>query len=135
MLHLGYMPKGNEVSTNLKELQENPELFEKIDNVDTGYYEAVMPSIYREEFGLREGDTLGDVLEGGLEFFRQRWEENHRILWENYDICFTRNNSKHRYISFKRDRRRRTVQINDYYIRYDEKTHERYIVDDEENRL
>lgn len=134
MLHLGYMPKENEVSTNLKELQENPDLFEKIDNVDTGYYEAVMPSIYREEFGLREGDTLGDVLEGGLEFFRQRWEENHRILWEKYDICFTRNNSKHRYISFKRDRRR-TVQINEYYIRYDEKTHERYIVDDEENRL
>lgn len=134
MLHLGYMPKGDEVSTNLIELQNNPELFEKIDNVDTGYYEAIMPSIYREEFGLREGDTLGDVLEGGLEFFRQRWEENHRILWENYDICFTRNNSKHRYISFKRDRRRK-VQINDYYIRYDEKTHERYIVDDEENRL
>jgi hypothetical protein len=49
-------------------------------------------------------------------------------------MCFTRNNNKHRYIQFDRDRRRKTL-INEAYVRIDPKTQEKYIVDDEENRL
>lgn len=134
LLDMGYMPTAKNFTFDENTILEGNSQFEKINSIDTGAYEAVLPAIYKEEFGLREGDSLYDVLKGGVQYFRERWEENHQISAIQHDMCFTRNNNKHRYIQFDRDRIRKTL-INEAYTRIDPKTQEKYIVDDEENRL
>jgi hypothetical protein len=63
---MGYMPTAKNFTFDENTILEGNSQFEKINSIDTGAYEAVLPAIFKEEFGLREGDSLYDVLKGGV---------------------------------------------------------------------
>lgn len=134
LLYMGYMPITEELPEDFIDLDKS-DLVVKIESVDTGSYEAVLPSIFKEEFGIEEGDSLYDILNQGIDYFRNKWNKNHRTALVDHDLCFTRNNSKHTYVKFTLDKRRRRYPIDNYYIRINEKKGEKYVVDEEDNIL
>lgn len=96
---LNFLDQGIEIT--LDELGN--EVRQDITDLDVGSYEAILPKIYKTQFGLKEGDSLYDILQEGPNFFQRRWEENHIITKGDYDLCFTRNNGEHSYITFDKN--------------------------------
>lgn len=69
-------------------------------------FEAILPRIYATQFGLRQGDSIKDVLSNSY-FFYDRMLENY--IGEKapdarmYDLCFRRNDGEHVYVLYSQD--------------------------------
>lgn len=72
---------------------------ENVTDVNVEDYEAILPKLFKEQFNLREGDSVYDILTKGPEFFKQRFTNTHKPTIDSYDICLTKNNGKHTYIT------------------------------------
>ena len=80
--------------------------------------ECVLPKIFAKQFGLREGDSLYDILEQGPEFFNQRQREiiNSIDSTKTFDIAFINGDKNHRYIRFNIASNTRREEVEDAYI-------------------
>lgn len=103
-------------------------------SIEVSDYEARIPKIFKQEFGLKEGDSLGDILEQGYKFFLNRSREKYmpRLL-SGYDVCFTKQDGKHDYITFKKAKNVQEIQIDSMYI--EEDGDYKYVVDNNGNHL
>lgn len=61
--------------------------------------EMVMSKLYASKFGLKQGDTLQDVLQQGSNYFAQNIKPIPRAF--KYDITFTTGNGNNAYITFE----------------------------------
>lgn len=94
--------------------QFNPQ--QAFDELDKGYYidqantkfsisdlqnkpaELIMSNLYKTTFGLKDGDSLADVLNQESSYFKYSAK---LISSTNYDMAFTKQNGKHLYLTFK----------------------------------
>ena len=60
--------------------------------------ELIMSNIYKSKFSIREGDTLQNILEKGVNYFKESIE---LIPSNNYDVVFTKSDNRNLYITFK----------------------------------
>lgn len=70
----------------------------KISNVTDIPAQTIVPNIYKTRFGIKDSDSLADVLERGPSYFNQGIQP---ITSNNYDIAYTKKDGKHLYITFK----------------------------------
>lgn len=104
------------------------------DSLQVSDYEAKIPMIFKSEYGLKEGDSLSDILEQGYKFFQNRYAEKYTPkLITGYDVCFTKNSGKHDYITFNRPKRQQEVYIDPFHL--EEDGDYKYVVDADGNRL
>lgn len=57
-----------------------------------------MSNLYKSKFGLRNGDTLSDVIDAGVDYFKRPVTP---IMSDSYDIVYTKQDNKNLYITFK----------------------------------
>ena len=64
-------------------------------------YEAenIVSNMYRETFGIKENDSLADVLDGGKDYFKDLTKPS-TIPTTTYNLAFTKHNGKHLLIQF-----------------------------------
>lgn len=83
--------------------ENNNERTLSVKSYKTKSFEAILPMVYAEQFGLRKGDTISDIITD-MDFFTERILENYIQESEpdtkRYDICIKRANGKHIYIKY-----------------------------------
>ena len=60
--------------------------------------ELIMSNLYKTKFGLRDGDSLADVIDQESSYFKYTAK---LISSTNYDMAFTKQNGNHLYVTFK----------------------------------
>lgn len=98
-----FLRKEYNVSQAMRELDDGYYIDEdnnryKVSNLQNKPAEVLMSNIYKSTFGLRDGDTLNDVLDRGPDYFL---DTPQIINSTNFDMAFTARNGKNLYISFK----------------------------------
>lgn len=68
-----------------------------INSIENKAAELIMSNIYKSKFGIRDGDSLSDVIEKGEDYFIQF---KNLIDSDKYDLVFTNNNNQNTYITF-----------------------------------
>lgn len=69
-----------------------------ITNLQNTAAEIIMSNIYKSAFHIKDGDSLVDVLDKGINYFL---DIPKTVTSDNFDLAFTKNNGKHLYITFK----------------------------------
>lgn len=59
--------------------------------------ETIVSNIYKSTFGIKEGDSLVDILNAGIKYFSK---PARLIISDNFDLAFTNRSGKHTYITF-----------------------------------
>ena len=67
-------------------------------NLQNTAAEIIMSNIYKSAFHIKDGDSLVDVMNKGVNYFL---DVPKTITSDNFDLAFTKNNGKHLYITFK----------------------------------
>ena len=60
--------------------------------------ELIMSNIYKSKFGLKNGDTLADVIDKGAKYFKNPVTP---IMSSSYDLVYTKQDNRNLYITFK----------------------------------
>lgn len=69
-----------------------------ISNLENKSAELIMSNLYKTKFGIRDGDSLSDVVDKGYNYFVKTAS---LIPSTSYDMAFTKQTGKHLYLTFK----------------------------------
>ena len=69
-----------------------------INNLENKSAELIMSNLYKTKFGIRDGDSLSDVVDKGYNYFVKTAS---LIPSTSYDMAFTKQTGKHLYLTFK----------------------------------
>ena len=122
MIDQGWVPVSesefDEITDSSSKLKSGTQYYLKIIDQQLEDAECVLPKIYAQQFGLREGDSLYEILEKGSDFFNDRQKEIVNSVSQNtdWDLAFINADKNHRYIKFSLDRNDRKEEIEDAYI-------------------
>lgn len=70
----------------------------KIQNLQNQAAELIMSNLYKSKFGLRNEDTLADVIDKGVDYFIKPITP---IMSSSYDLVYTKQDNRNLYITFK----------------------------------
>lgn len=88
--------------------------------------ELIMSNIYMTKFGIKDGDSLADIVEQKEKYFKKDIPEP--VISDNYDLVYLKNNGQHLYITFKplqKNNKDFQTYAQDWkYINYDDFTYE-----------
>ena len=70
----------------------------KVDGVDNQPAEIIMSNLYKTKFGIKNGDSLADVIKQGRDYFIKSIP---LVMSDSYDIVYTKQNGDNLYITFK----------------------------------
>ena len=88
-----------QVFSNLKKgffIDDNGDKYQIYDLSNTEA-ECIMSNIYKSTFGIKDGDSLMDVINTGAKYFSK---SSRLIVSDNFDLAFTKRSGKHLYITF-----------------------------------
>lgn len=77
-------------------IDENGKTYFKITSITNVPAELIMSNIYKTKFGIKEGQSLRDVLDSSTSFMKQPTIVNSSF----WDLVFTKGNGEHLYITF-----------------------------------
>lgn len=90
---------------NIWETEDGQEL--TIESKSNTPPEVIMSNIYKSKFGIKDGDTLADVLKRGKDYFKSKPE---KISSKTYDVVFTKGDGRHIYVSFTNLKQNEEIQ-------------------------
>lgn len=70
----------------------------QVQNLQNTAAELIMSNLYKSKFGLRNGDTLSDVIDQGVDYFKRPVTP---IMSDSYDLVYTKQDNRNLYITFK----------------------------------
>lgn len=70
----------------------------QVQNLQNTAAELIMSNLYKSKFGLRNGDTLSDVIDQGVNYFKRPVTP---IMSDSYDLVYTKQDNRNLYITFK----------------------------------
>lgn len=70
----------------------------QVQNLQNTAAELIMSNLYKSKFGLRNGDTLSDVIDQGVAYFKRPVTP---IMSDSYDLVYTKQDNRNLYITFK----------------------------------
>lgn len=90
-------------------------------SLDVSDYEARIPRIFANEFKLKPGDSLFEILEEGPSFFIKRYQEIYtpKLSESSYHVCFTKGSGKHDYLTFNRSKTQTEIPVDQRYLKDD----------------
>lgn len=90
---------------NIWETEDGQEL--TIESKSNTPPEVIMSNIYKSKFGIKDGDTLADVMKKGPNYFKNAPQ---KISSNTYDVVFTKGDGRHVYISFTNLKQNEEIQ-------------------------
>lgn len=99
ILKLRKQYKPQQIFSNLKEgyFTDREGNQYKIYDLQKTAAETIMSNIYKSTFGIKDGDSLNDIIDAGPSYFIQ---PTRLIISDNFDLAFTKRSGKHTYITF-----------------------------------